>query len=444
MPETAVIRNTLSICPSCSAKIPASIVERDGAVYLDKRCAKDGDFSLLLSLHPDYYRRLDGYYFAVIDRSFVQRDYILHLTNRCELECPICLAEANRRMTADYPLKDLGEFLRSRKGVKIDIMGAEPAMREDLAEVIRVIRKSGNIPALHTNGIKIADMKYLVGLKKAGLGEVHLQFDGFDDEVYVKIRGRKLMDVKKKALDNLEALGIATDLVVTVVKGVNEAETGKVLDYASAHAFVKEVFFLGCRYLGCAKGLPMSGCLMPDEVIDIVEKETSGLIDRRDVFRFQKLYFALLSAFSVRKCFYIQHFFVVRRKNGYAPFGDVFDLKGTEKRLDRYRRLRTSGSVMAKPYLMYALMRGMLRGNGLFWIWEFLSYGLPFIRGFGLAGLPRKSVLIGFISACDTYSLDYDIAKNCGKGAISVELGVQESGAIDNVLRDNFMKGNTA
>ncbi len=57
------------------------------------------------------------------------------------------------------------------------------------------------------------------------------------------------MSIKLAVLENLEKLSIATDLVVTIVRGLNEKEMVKVLDYGVKHDFVKEVFFLGCRFL---------------------------------------------------------------------------------------------------------------------------------------------------------------------------------------------------
>jgi len=437
-----IIRITESVCPVCLAKLKAEIVEEEGKVYMDKRCDIHGDFSLLISEHADYYKGLDEFYFAIMKKGFPQRDYIVHLTNRCELNCPICLANANLRGTKDYPLESLREFLKGKKGYKIDLMGAEPAMRSDLPEIIRVVRKSGNIAALHTNGIKISDYNYLKELKKIGLNEVHLQFDGFDDYVYEKLRGEKLLTTKIKTLENLERLNIATDLVATIVRGLNEKEMKKIMDFGIGHSFVKEIFFLGCRFLGKAKDLPMEGCIMPDELIDILEEQTEGRISRQNVFNFQKLYFALLSAFSIRKCFYIHHFLMVRArdKNGYTTIDKIFDLESVQRKLERFKELKSTGTKMALPYLVFSLALRFVSFKTFFWLKEFLAFAPPFIRGFDLSRLPRRGVLLGFISACDAYSLDYQIAQNCDKGAISCELGVQETGAIDNVLRDRLMR----
>lgn len=437
-----IIRETESVCPVCLAKLKASIVEDEGKVYMEKRCDTHGDFNLLLSQHADYYRGLDEFYFSVMNKSFPQRDYIVHLTNKCELNCPICLAEANLRGTKDYPLENLKEFLKGKKGYKIDLMGAEPAMRSDLPEIIRIVRKSGNIAALHTNGIKISDYNYLKELEEAGLNEVHFQFDGFDDDVYESLRGEKLLATKLKALENLECLNIATDLVATIARGLNEKEMKKILEFGIRNSFVKEIFFLGCRFLGKAKDLPVEKCMMPDELIDVLEEETNGAISRQSIFRFQKLYFALLASFSIRKCFYIHHFLVVRArdKKAYIPIDKIFDLESIQRDLEKFKELKSRGSNVALPYLLSSLALKFTNLRNLLWLKEFLAFAPPFIKGFDLSKLPGRGVLLGFISACDAYSLDYQIAQNCDKGAISCELGIQDTGAIDNVLRDRLMR----
>lgn len=440
MQNKKMIRKTKSVCPVCLANIDAEIIERGGKVFLSKSCASHGEFSLLVSNDSGYYAILSDYYFPLMDKSHSQRDYIVHLTNRCDLNCPICLAGANMRQIVDYPLESLKEFLKHRKGFKIDLMGSEPAMRDDLPEIIRLVKKTGNIAALHTNGNRIAEYGYLKRLKDAGLDEVHLQFDGFSDDVYRKLRGRGLAEIKERTLKNLEKLNISTDLVVTIVRGINEGEVNGILNFAVRKDFVKEVFFLGCRYLGNARNLSFEGCIMPDELIDVLQRETNGKITRDNILKFQKLYFALLSAFSVRKCFYINHFLITRSGDGYATVDQIYDLDRVQKDLGRFRDLKISGNRLALAYLIVSLAKSLFNSKTFAHTKEFFSLAAPFMRGFNLSKLPKKSILIGFISACDAYSFDYEIAKNCGKGAVSVELGIQDTGAIDNVLRDKMFE----
>jgi hypothetical protein len=197
------------------------------------------------------------------------------------------------------------------------------------------------------------------------------------------------------------------------------------------------------RFLGKAKALPLEGCLMPDELIDILEEQTGKKISRANLFNFQKLYFALLAAFSIRKCFYIQHFLLLRDKEGYLPVDKFFDLEGLQGKLDKFRELKSAKHKLASAYLFFWLTVSLLGRKSWFWLKEFIAYGIRFLRGFDLSRLPRKTVLVGFISACDSYSFDYRVALNCGKGAVSLERGVQDNGAQDNLERDRCgMPGN--
>ncbi len=439
MEISAVIRETRSVCPDCLRPVKAAVVERGGVVMLEKRCPDHGAYRLLLSRHPDYYKDLNAYYFAVADSTYPQRDYIVNLTNRCNLRCPICLANAGSGRSEDFSAEALKQFLKGKRGYKIDLMGAEPTLREDLVEIVALVRRSGNIAALHTNGIRLADPEYLRRLLEAGVAEVHLQFDGFDDEAYRTLRGEDLLEVKRKGLDHLKRLRVPTDLVVTIARGVNEAQMKPVLDYGAREDFVKEVFFLGCRFLGRARGLSPQISMMPDELIDVLEAQTEGAINRQSILEFQRLYFALLSAFSVKKCFYIHHFIVFRDPKGFVSLDKVFDLAGIQRHLFHFRDMKVKAHPMATAYLVASLMLEMLRGRNRRCLAGLMSYFKPFIRGFDLSRLSRRCLLLGFISACDAYSLDYDIARNCGKGSLSSEFGVQDSGAFYNVLSDNVL-----
>lgn len=433
--------STASLCPRCLRRIEAHLLVREGNVLLEKHCNEHGTTTALLSRHPDYFLPLRRFYFALNRGSYPQKDFIVHLTDRCNMACPICLAEAGQRHTEDYPTEDLLGFLRGKRGCKIDLMGAEPTTRAELPELIRRILRSGNLAALHTNGIRLADPAYCRTLRRAGLREVHLQFDGFDDRVNRCLRGGDYAAEKLRTLANLERLGFSVDLVVTLARGVNEDQIAPILDFAATHPFVKEVFFLGCRFLGRAKAQALERCLTPDEVIDLVEEHTLGLLERADLRRFQKLYFTLLSLFKIRKCFYIQHYLFLRDRGTLVPLAKAFPLAALEPVLDRYRSHVEAGKPQARATLLLAAARILGKTVTPSLAWELGSFVLPFARGFDLARLPARPLLIGFISACDGLIYDEAVAQNCGKGAISKELGVQSCGALDNVVRDVVLSG---
>jgi len=433
-----LIRRTQGKCPDCLRTVPAEVRETNGRIWLTKQCPRDGASKVLLSEHPDYYRDLHNYYFGVMRRQYPQRDYILRLTERCNLECPICLAGANQEVLEDYTLEEVQRLVRGMRGRKIDLMGCEPTVMHDLPAIIRAIKASGNIAALHSNGVALADYDYVKQLKDAGMDEVHLQFDGFSDDAYTAIRGKHLLANKLKAMENLARLGVSVDLVMTILAGVNEDQILPVLEFGVQHPNVKEIFFLGCRMLGRATGKFESSQLLPDQVIDILARVTNDTIGRDKVRRFQKLYFALLSAFGVRKCLYIQHYLLIRNdQGGFATLDDIIDMPRLERVLEKFRERRERGSRLAVPLLLLAAAPRFINLKALALVRDFLALSLLMAFGFNLRKVRKRAIMLGYITACDPLIFDATIAENCGKGEISKDLGTQESGATANVLREH-------
>jgi pyruvate-formate lyase-activating enzyme/hemerythrin-like domain-containing protein len=249
------IRETRGTCPTCHADVPAAVIVRDCAALLEKRCPTHGPSTQLLSRHPDLWTELDRFYFSVNDEAYPQRDFIVRMTEKCNLACPICLAKANTEDTPDLDLSGLEKLLSERRGIKIDLMAAEPTLRPDLEDWVRRVKASGNIAALHTNGIKLADLAYARRLAEAGVDEVFLQFDGLDDKANTVLRGRPLLKARLAALANLRTLGIATSLIVVIAGGLNEVQVGETFRFAlqPENAHIREVFFLGLRSMGSAR-----------------------------------------------------------------------------------------------------------------------------------------------------------------------------------------------
>jgi pyruvate-formate lyase-activating enzyme len=445
-PPSEVLLRTRGVCPTCVEEVPARFVVDGGSVYLEKECPDHGEQRALLSRHPDYYRELLAAYRELMPESLPQRDFILRLTARCNMSCPICLASSDQYEEEDLTFEDVAGLLASRgaeKGrrLKLDLMGAEPTLHPDLERIIRLAHEGGHITALHTNGIEIAQGDLLRRLVDAGLDEVHLQLDGFDDAHDQVLRGRPMGDVRRRVLEQLERVDVATDLVVTLIRGCNEDQMTSVLDYAARHPFVKEVFYLGMRSLGRATGTFEAGVLAPDEVIDDLELQSGGSIRREEIRVFQKLYFALLAAFRVRKCFYIHHYMVMRDGEGYRPISDYIDLAYLEPHLDRFRSLLRRSRALALPYLAAHALRAIVRRRGYPLLADAAVLNLMLLLGFDLSRIRRRVILLGFISACDPWIHCCEVAANCGKGELARDIGLHEAGADANVARERLHRG---
>ena len=69
--------------------------------------------------------------------------------------------------------------------------------------------------------------------------EVYLQLDSLRPEPLIDLRGQDLSDSRLRALDALDEVGLATNLVVTLKRGVNDDEVGEILAFAASRPCVR-------------------------------------------------------------------------------------------------------------------------------------------------------------------------------------------------------------
>lgn len=412
-----IIRETSSTCPQCHEKIKAYLINTGQEIHMKKSCPTHGAFDLIVSKHPWYYKGLTEYYFSVMPDRMEQKRYYIYLSNRCNLSCPICLLEPNQNKVNNIPISQFREIIKKNKSSRFYLYGAESTLQDDLEQWIRLIKRYGNLVNMHTNGIKIADYDYLKRLKDCGLDYVSLQFDGFDDIIYKKLRGQNLVDLKIKALDNLSKLNISTGLNVTIAKGINEDKINEIIEFAIRSHFIKDVSFATLSCLGSATNESFSDkYLMPDELIDLVERQSKGKINRKSIFLFQKLYYALLSIFKIRRCYNFQHIALIRSSNnGYIVFDTIFKLRYFEKYLDKYKILVKKSRVLAAAYLLSGLFFNFISDNLLTKL-RCVPMNILIPGQIRNPKIPGKTLLISFGTVCDFYKYDSGIAKYCGQG----------------------------
>ena len=127
---------------------------------------------------------------------------LIDVTNRCNLKCPICFANAAVSKMLYEPsyeeIRKMLQNLRANQPVStpaIQYSGGEPTVRKDIVDLIKLAKEEGfSHTQIATNGIRLAKRPELAKqLKKAGLNTVYLQFDGLSPEIYEKIRGKDLL-----------------------------------------------------------------------------------------------------------------------------------------------------------------------------------------------------------------------------------------------------------
>ena len=128
----------------------------------------------------------------------------------------------------------------------VQISGGEPTIHPQFFEILDAARAR---PIKHlmvnTNGVKIAnDAAFAERLASYMPGfEIYLQFDSLDAGPQLDLRGVDLTDIRRRALERLNALNLSTTLVVTIKRGLNDDALGQIVDFALEQPCVRGVTF---------------------------------------------------------------------------------------------------------------------------------------------------------------------------------------------------------
>lgn len=306
-----VLGQTESVCPHCLERIPAQRVAEEDRVYLEKTCPEHGLTRTQiwdgLPAWKDWERpktpTQPKVCFTEVKRGCpfdcgLCREHrqhtctaLLEVTARCNLRCSFCFADSGTGTTGPDPslakIQSWYEAVLAASGsCNIQLSGGEPTVRDDLPEIIALGRSLGfQFIQVNTNGLRLAEKaEYAKSLKDAGLNSVFLQFDGTNDQIYQRLRGRELLAEKMRAVENCVQAGIGVVLVPTLVPGVNSEELGALIRFALQHVpGVRGVHFQPVSYFGRHPGVP------PDEnrltipwVLRALERQTAGLVKSSD------------------------------------------------------------------------------------------------------------------------------------------------------------------
>jgi len=303
---------TRGLCPQCLRVLPAWLVWEGERVFLEKHCPVHGLSKTVIWRGPPV---LESWRRGKIPTTPVspynggtrgcpwdcglcgrhrQRSctVLVEITQRCNLRCPVCFADAGSERETDPDIaaltKCLDQGFAQSGPVPVQLSGGEPTMRDDLPAIITLARRTG-FPhvQLNTNGLRLArEPGYAQALKDAGLSWVFLQFDGIDDTVFTRLRGQPLLAEKLAAIQACARAQLGVVLVPTVVPGINELHLGGLIRLAARHTpTVRGVHFQPISYFGRYPDPPGDGqrITLP-EIIDGLESQTSGQI-QADHFR---------------------------------------------------------------------------------------------------------------------------------------------------------------
>jgi uncharacterized radical SAM superfamily Fe-S cluster-containing enzyme len=342
--QTKLIHSIKACCSTCFKIIPAEIVERNGKVFMLKEC--HGKEEVLIENDVEYYKKISAINYC--ERSFLELTksrfegrnregfikespiLLLTVTLKCNLDCPICSntkypSIVDHQTEIQFPLEAIKKKLEKHKGKIVTIMGGEPTLREDLPEIIRTVKKSGNNCTLCTNGLKLLNRDYCKSLKESGLDYLDLQFDGFSDDIYIKLRGVPLLEQKMMIMKNLKDFKIRTSLVAVIGKGINENQIPMMMKFVEKNKdFLSDVYLLEL-FTG---NLGDENRLTYSDILKIIESSLG--IPRELYIQTKRLY---VNFSKLTKKIFGNHF---RVKAATFAYPTTIYLKRTEKGLGPY------------------------------------------------------------------------------------------------------------
>lgn len=240
--ETSPTVQNRAICAKCGKPVPAGHDERAGEVYLVKDCPECGRTETLVSSSAARYREkraLVGYRGEAEKTCSLRCTecnahrppalVFMDVTNRCNMNCPICLANIPAMgFRFDPPLEYFDRIFqvlsRMNPRPKIQMFGGEPTVRADLIEIIRLAYRKYDLEVrVVTNGIKLADEAYCKALCDTR-AQLMFSFDGRDPAIYAMMRKHPQAYAKKmRALENIRKYRKSK---ITLMTAVSENTNG--------------------------------------------------------------------------------------------------------------------------------------------------------------------------------------------------------------------------
>jgi hypothetical protein len=256
-------RTVETLCPQCAAVIVGRYFVEDSAVHIEKVCPEHGHFRDMVNSDALLFSKASWWTYG--EQPGLEKPHVtggkrcpsdcglcnqhqsgsvlaqVDLTNRCNMRCPICFANAGAAGYVCEPsfeqhvghLQRLRDF-RPIPCTAIQFTGGEPTIHPDFLRIVAKARSMGfSHIQIATNGIRMADYEFARQAAEAGLHTLYLQFDGVGPDAYRQTRNYPGIWEKKLAtVENCRKLDLKICLVPTLVRGINDDQVGPIFRFA--------------------------------------------------------------------------------------------------------------------------------------------------------------------------------------------------------------------
>jgi len=287
------------LCPICGTLVDAEEIIEDRQVRLAKLCPIHGESHEFVSRNSEYWewsRKYDrpgskpfkwssavqngcpndcGICSAHKQHSCIG---IIEITGACNLSCPVCFAEApyGPHVPFEQITSMIDAFVSYESNPEIlQLSGGEPTLHPDILDIIKYAKGLGiEDVVVSTNGLRLLEPEFMLEFASVG-PVVYLQFDTFKPEISKKIRGQDLVSQKLNVVKSCMEHNLTTVLVPTIIRGLNDDEIGKIIEFGISQPKVFGINFQPVSITGRVVA-PNSEPITVDEMLLQIETQTSG------------------------------------------------------------------------------------------------------------------------------------------------------------------------
>ncbi len=448
------IKITKTLCPVCKIVIPADLIEKEGQIWMTRSCPSHGEFQDLYWADAEMYKFYDKY--DTVGKGVENPNTStkkgcpddcglcenhksttllanIDLTNRCNLNCDFCFANAQACGYIYEPtfeqIVDMLVLLREEKPVPapaVQFSGGEPTMREDLPEIVKKAQELGfQQIQIATNGIRLANEPgYAKVLKDIGVSTIYLHFDGVTKET------NPLLSLNLKAVENCASVELGIVLVPTVIKDKNSQELGDIVRFAADNInVIRGVNFQPIAFTGAASedDIKKSRITIP-EVVKYIEIQTDGIIKKEDfypvpcVVPFSELVEAytgkpVIKFTAHQHCGAATYIFVT--DEGIVPINRMVDVETFFKAIERMAERLTKGGSINKSLALIDGVKSLResvkkaespKGGE---IWKLIGKALISQNFDALRDFHWNALFIGTMHFMDRYNYDLARVERC-------------------------------
>lgn len=202
------------------------------------------------------------------------------LINTCNLGCVYCTfgndeLKENYKSSKEKALSsaELSQSIKHLHQVlnldTIRFTGGEPLLYKELPELVKSVKSEGiyNLK-ITTNGLLLEGLA--VKLKDAGITELNVSLDAFDEDIFYKMSRRSGVNRTFSGIDAAIKAGIKVKINSVIMKGLNDSQIIPLLNYAFDRGLT--IRFLEIMAMGHLYGNSDKHFFSQEEILSVISR----------------------------------------------------------------------------------------------------------------------------------------------------------------------------